>query len=826
MPIINGTPGDDGIVGTPGDDVINGDSGNDTLRGLGGNDTVNGDDGHDFVTGDAGDDSLHGGNGDDYIRGSEGDDVVDGGAGFDRAAFNIIGADTPTGATVDLNIQGVAQNTGHGMDTLIGIEHVSGTIYNDVLTGDAGDNWIWGQDGDDVLSGNDGNDLIEVGVGNHTVSGGSGADTLSFADATAMTAGVSLSLALQGAAQATGYGSVNAIGLENLSGSQFDDTLSGDGNNNAIAGHAGDDSLSGGGGNDTLLGDGAVLPDTHGTGFSGPITTVDDVAAFFADPTASGNDTLDGGDGDDTIRGGGGDDLLIGGSGNDTLDGGAGFDTASFADSTSAVVVSMGPGFAQNDTDTDTLSSIEAVVLSAHDDTFIGSANDDTASGEDGNDLLRGRAGNDTLNGGGGHDYLMGGDGNDSLAGGSGDDYLRGAEGDDVIDGGAGFDRAAFTVINANPAIGESGAAVGATVDLNIQGVAQNTGHGMDTLIGIEHVSGTTYNDVLTGNGGDNWVWGEGGNDTLSGGGGNDLVEVDAGNSVMDGGSGTDTAGFYGSDTFTSGVSVSLALQGGAQTVAAGSSMTLTNFENLTGTRQNDSLTGDGGDNVLAGADGADTLSGGAGNDTLYGDGQILPDTHGTGRSGPIVTVADVAVFSGGSSVDGDDTLDGGKGDDTFYGGGGADTLTGGKGADTFHFSAGDGGDTITDFNGKEGDVIRVHGYSSYTLTQVGKDVMISFSPTDYIILEKTKVKQVSAGDIVLDSSSAKLAGGSTGKASDGFGGSHETRGGVDGSGHPLDTLTAFDRAAAAPEGPRIHISHHDDGTPGFGLVSGVDWLI
>ena len=235
--------------------------------------------------------------------------------------------------------------------------------------------------------------------------------------------------------------------------------------------------------------------------------------------------------------------------------------------------------------------------------------------------IERGRAGNDTLNGDDDHDFLIGGDDNDTLNGGNGDDYLRGGEGDDMIDGGAGFDRAAFTVLVNNPAIGETGVQTGATVDLNIQGVAQDTGHGMDTLIGIEHVSGTAYADTLIGDGGDNWIWGEGGDDTLSGGGGNDLIEADAGNSVLDGGTGTDTAGFQGIDSFTSGVTVSLALQGAAQTVATGSSMTLSNFENLTGTTHDDTLTGDGGDNFLAGDVGDDTLLGGAGNDTLYGDG-------------------------------------------------------------------------------------------------------------------------------------------------------------------------------------------------------------
>lgn len=307
-------------------------------------------------------------------------------------------------------------------------------------------------------------------------------------------------------------------------------------------------------------------------------------------------------------------------------------------------------------------------------DTLVGTPDADTITGFAGNDIIRGRAGDDSIDGGDDHDHIVGGDGNDAISGGNGDDYIRGGEGDDVVDGGAGWDRAAFTVLINNPAIGETGVQTGATVDLNIQGVAQNTGHGWDTLIGIEHVSGTAYDDVLTGNGGDNWIWGEGGNDTLSGGGGSDFVETDAGNSVLDGGTGNDTAGFQGIDSFAAGVTVSLALQGAGQTVAAGSSITLSNFENLTGTTHDDTLSGDGGDNILAGNLGNDILLGGGGSDTLYGDGAILVDTHGTGFSGPITTLADAtAVYAG---VPGNDVLDGGAGDDILNGGGGTDTAS------------------------------------------------------------------------------------------------------------------------------------------------------
>jgi Ca2+-binding RTX toxin-like protein len=340
------------------------------------------------------------------------------------------------------------------------------------------------------------------------------------------------------------------------------------------------------------------------------------------------------------------------------------------------------------------------------DDNLGGTPGDDVINGLAGNDILRGAAGNDTLNGDEDHDTLRGGDDNDTLIGGTGDDYLRGGEGDDAIDGGDGFDRAAFTVLTNNPGAGETGVQVGATVDLNIQGVAQDTGHGMDTLIGIEHVSGTAYNDTLTGNGGDNWIWGEGGNDTLSGGGGNDLVETDAGNSVLDGGLGTDTAGFAGIDSFASGVNVSLALQGAAQTVAAGSDITLTGFENLTGTNHDDTLSGDGGDNILAGSAGNDTLLGGGGNDTLYGDGRIAPDTHDTGGSGPITTTADASGMFDPAEFTFNDTLDGGAGDDIINGGAGTDTASFASSTDAVTVGLGATGNGSANHEGGELDTL------------------------------------------------------------------------------------------------------------------------
>ncbi|HEY0411959.1 MAG TPA: calcium-binding protein, partial [Allosphingosinicella sp.] len=514
-----------------------------------------------------------------------------------------------------------------------------------------------------------------------------------------------VSLALQGGTQDTEQGMMYLSGFENLSGSKYDDALSGDGGANVLAGDQGNDILSGGAGNDVLYGDGRIIVDVHGVGTSGPITTYADVATdMLSDPPLV--------DGDDVLEGGLGDDILWGGGGTDT---------ASYAGAGAEVFVDLASGSASGGAGSDTLHSIENVIGSAYDDQILGDAGANGLSGGDGHDYLRARAGNDILTGG------------------SGDDYLGGGFGDDLVDGGGGWDRAAFY----------SDATAGVHVDLNIQGVAQNTGQGMDTLVGIEHASGTTFDDVLIGNAGDNWLWGENGNDNLTGGAGNDLLEVGPGNSVANGGTGTDTFSLWGNGAALAGVSVSLLLQGAAQSTGIGS-MTLSGFENLSGSNGNDTLTGDGGDNVLAGDQGDDALSGGSGDDLLLGDGRIIVDTHGVGTSGPIVTYNDVAA-SLPDSVDGNDTLNGGKGNDTLVGGGGDDVLTGGQGMDEFVFGPASGHDRITDFAKK--DVIAIQGvagvddFSDLILTASGKDTLVSWGTGDSILIEGMKPKQLSAAD-------------------------------------------------------------------------------
>jgi Ca2+-binding RTX toxin-like protein len=396
------------------------------------------------------------------------------------------------------------------------------------------------------------------------------------------------------------------------------------------------------------------------------------------------------------------------------------------------------------------------------DDFLIGTSSDDTINGFSGNDVAQGEEGNDTIDGGDGHDLLNGQQGDDSIYGGNGDDLIRPGTGNDYVDGGAGYDRVSYATVG-------SDAVTGVTVSLALQGTWQNTGGGgVDFLVGVEHLTGTRYDDTLTGDDHDNWLWGGfdpatgiAGNDRISGGGGDDLIQIGLGNATVDGGTGTDTLTFLGDDTgVPTGVTFDLSLEGTTQATSFGN-VFASNFENLSGTIFADDLRGDANANILAGDRGDDQLFGGAGDDTLYGDGEINVDTHDLGYSGPITLIGD--LFAGKRSTDpsvgpGNDVLQGGRGDDWLYGGGGNDTMTGGQGHDHFVIEWMSNRDTITDFSNQdtiEFNTPGVHAFSDLTLAEVGNDTLVTWGTSDSLLLQGVKPNQLSASDFSFGTAAA-----------------------------------------------------------------------
>jgi len=184
-PLPNGvSEGVTGGIPSDANDTINALGGNDLVRGGGGFDTIDGGDGNDdlqgeaendFLIGGSGDDTLQGGSGSDTLAGGEDDDVLDGGGGGNDTA------DFSTGGSVVVDLSaGTAE--GQGSDTLIGIDNVFGSDFDDDLKGNDLNNTLLGNDGNDTLAGGEGNDNLQGGPGNDTLDGGSGNDLSSGED--------------------------------------------------------------------------------------------------------------------------------------------------------------------------------------------------------------------------------------------------------------------------------------------------------------------------------------------------------------------------------------------------------------------------------------------------------------------------------------------------------------------------------------------------------------------------------------------------------------------------------------------------------------------
>lgn len=267
----NGGAAADILYGMGGDDIQYGGGGNDVLYGGDGNDEMYGGDGNDQLTGGAGADDMYGGTGNDtFFVEDAGDQVTElGSEGTDTVVSFL--SNYTLGANLEVLIMGGTGNiNGKGNELNNGIRGNSG---NNSLSGMGGNDSIFGLGGDDNLSGGAGNDLLD---------GGDGVDEASYK--VLATSGVTVDLSIT-IGQNTGQGIDTLRNIENLSGTEFGDTLSGNAGANKIAGLGGDDTIRGRGGDDDITaGSGA---DTIVFDAAGAANGVDRIRAFV-----SGQDKL------------------------------------------------------------------------------------------------------------------------------------------------------------------------------------------------------------------------------------------------------------------------------------------------------------------------------------------------------------------------------------------------------------------------------------------------------------------------------------------------------------------------------------------------------
>jgi Ca2+-binding RTX toxin-like protein len=412
--------------------------------------------GPDTIVGNEQDNTLDGRGGDDTLDGGFGNDTLIGGTGINTASYSSHdAATTPLG---EQNIISLGLNGADGSfnrseffrtgplivetDILRGIENIIGSSRSETINGNEQVNNINGGGGDDVINGGGGNDALDGGLGNDTLIGGGGSDTAVYVshDSVALVTGEQdvISLGLNGAdGSYTRSQLVSSRPLQyqvvehdvlrditNVFGSNHDETINGNEQNNTLVGRGGNDNLNGGAGSDVYdyIGD-------FGLAFGNDRISDDSGTDLLA--VNSFSDIL----GAQHI----GNDLLL------TLTGG-----------TIRIVDQFAGHTVENIEDASRNVMVLATGLVGGNAPGIIASGDagETLDGKGGDDFLFGNGGNDTLLGGDGNDRLDGGAGNDVLNGGNGDDVLIGGPGNDVLTGGPGHDVFVFapitTVANAS----------------------------------------------------------------------------------------------------------------------------------------------------------------------------------------------------------------------------------------------------------------------------------------------------------------------------------------------------------------------------------------
>jgi Ca2+-binding RTX toxin-like protein len=688
---VSGGKFNDSITGNEADNQLDGGEGDNTLSGGAGND---------WLEAGNGNDSMLGGTGDDNFRAHGGKNFVDGGPDPDNMDVDILVVDgvredyvvtrLDNGDTKLVNTHSDEQVIFRNVEW---IEFSDGLMDLETLVGGSagpGADTIWGSGLDDTLDGAGGADEMIGFTGNDTyivdnvgdiliededledMEPVNGLDTVQVTLAAAGTYNMLTNAAnVENAIAAPGTVAINLIGNDSdnkLTGNAAGNKLTGGLGNDTLDGGAGNDTMDGGQGNDNYYVDSATdtVTEAANGGIDSIITmlttytlgaTLENLqyigsAAFTGTGNAgnnvllsgSGNDKLDGkegndllvgGQGSDSLLGGAGSDTLVGGPGNDTLDGGAltdkinnsDFNIAVYSNGANSVSVDLSTGVASDGFGgSDKLVNINFVIGSDHDDVLTGS---NLAQLEG----FEGGAGNDTIDGGEVRDYARQSDNNMVM-------FLK--------------------------------SDTGVTVNLQ-EHMAIGEGSGVDTLLNITMVRGSTHDDSITGSDSDliESFSGEAGDDTIDGGGGIDFASYD-----------------FASHGVTVDLGAGTASDGEVDEFENMGTDTLINIEGVRGSAHDDLLMSGGMDFAI--------FIGNGGNDTIEGD-SVYWDIveYNTSKAGVKV---DLAAGTATDGLGGTDEL---HGIEEVHGSAFNDTIIGSDGSQWFEGEAGN--DSIDGADGVDG---------------------------------------------------------------------------------------------------------------------------
>ena len=377
------------VIGGRSRDNLTGNDQPNELRGMGGNDVLNGGVGGDILKGGEGGDELNGGAGADMLDGGPGGDELNGGGTDDDGVTDTATYDSAMeGVTVDLSGNNLGRGDAAG-DTYDHIEVYLGSQYDDTfISGEAGDN-INGGDGRDTVSYERSEEAVTVNLTDGTTDSTEG----SYANGDMFTS------------------------IENIIGSDEDDTLTAGDSGSVIEGGKGDDDLAGGSGSDIFV----FTPGDDGDEITG-----------FTEGSGAGHDRID----------------LSAFSSIASMD--------DLEDKLSVLASNTDTKIDFSDNDDDEIILYDVLPSGLTADNFI--FYDQTVNGS-GSNVLEGDLYNNTMNGMGGNDRMYGEKGRDTMNGGAGDDemyggedkdILNGGEGDDLMDGGPGADTFVFEPGNGN----------------------------------------------------------------------------------------------------------------------------------------------------------------------------------------------------------------------------------------------------------------------------------------------------------------------------------------------------------------------------------------